>query len=277
MEKGKMNEVYSFYVDKMVERDVQEETEQGTLTRKVKQKEPVKVIFKRPNRLEVEEADMVYAVEYGKCVRAGILTRPLIEKLYDEKDKSGILSDDFSGKYMGLLQEFWDVQNAYTKLQLKSEKTEEDENKMSQLAARFGKIKNELQGLESTRNSLFEHTAENKAQKKTIVWLTLYLTYVDEDNGKGPFSFFKGSSFEEKMAEYENLIDKDDEFTLKLVDKMSFFVSLWYMGRASSKEDFIQIEKNLDEENKEQEEVKTEEKLPEVNDEVETPVEAPSE
>lgn len=262
-----MQTIYEFFIHKKVTREVTEETPQGKLVKEVKQEEPVKIIFKRPNRLEVEEADMVYAVEYGKCVRAGILTRPLIEKLYDEKDKSGILSDDFSGKYMGLLQDFFTVQNSYTKLQLKDDKTDEDQEKMSSLAAQFGNIRSQLEGLESTRNSLFEHTAENKAQKKTIVWLTLHLTYAEEE-GRPAVPFFKGKTLEEKLEEYEKLMDLDDKFTFDVIDKMSFFVSLWYLGKASSKEDFAQIEKNLQEENKEPEaEAASEPKPEETKDE----------
>lgn len=241
---SQIKDIYSFTIQKKVKREITEENGDTKVIKTIEQQEPVKIIFKNPSRGEREDADMIFAVEYGKCVRAGVLTSPLIEKLYDEKEKSGILSDDFADKYLKLYERFFEIQNEFTSLDLKDNKTPEEENRIAQVAVEFSRIKNDLQNLESARNSLFQNTAETKAQNKTILWLTLFLTYSQEGN-QNPKPFFKGSSFEEKLEDYDQLIENGDEFTFKVIDKMAFFVALWYMRKASTKEDFSQIEKDL--------------------------------
>lgn len=237
-----MKEIYSFNINKKVKREVTEETENGKLVKTVEEEIPVKIIFKKPTRVEAEEADTVYAVEYGKCVRSGILTKALVEKLYDEKDKSGILSDDFKKKYSDLYEKFYKVQAEYTEATLSKKK--QDKEKIKKLAVEFGKIKNELQALEGARNSLFQNTAETKAEGRTILWLALFLTYIQEE-GQEPRQFFEGETFEDKLDEYDEIIEEGNEFNLSVIDRMAFYVTLYFLGRASTKEDFESIEKTL--------------------------------
>jgi hypothetical protein len=245
--KNNIKEIYSFPVLRKVKKEVTDEQADGTkIIKTVEENEPVKIIFKNPSRQEREEADLVYAVEYGRCVRAGVLTSPLIEKLYDEKEKSGILSDDFAAKYLHLYERFFEIQNEFTRLDLKEEKTKEDENRLTEVAAEFAKIRNELQNLESSRNSLFQNTAETKAQNKTILWLTLFLTYMQEPE-KNTIPFFEGKTFEEKLNTYDKLVEQNDEFVYKVIDKIAFFISLWYLRKASTKDDFDSIERSLNE------------------------------
>src|SRR5205085_6924974 len=149
------------------------------IVKKIKEEVPIKIIFKKPNRAESEEADIVSAVEYSESIRKGILTKPLLEKLYDEK--GGFLADNYELKYGQLLTRFFELENEWQRLNFKENKTKEDEKKLSETAAEFMKIQSNLQALESARNSLFQNTAENRAQNKTIFWLILFLTYVQED------------------------------------------------------------------------------------------------
>ena len=262
-----IKEIYSFQVLRKAQREVTEEGEKPgeKIIKTIEETEPVKIIFKNPSRQEREEADLIYAVEYGKCVRAGVLTAPLVEKLYDEKEKSGILSDNFAAKYLNLYEKFFEVQNEFTKLDLKEEKTKEDESRISEMAVEFAKIRNELQTLESSRNNLFQNTAETKAQNRTILWLTLFLTYKQESE-KDAQPFFEGRTFDDKLNFYDQLVEKNDDFVNRVIDKIAFFVSLWYLRRASTKEDFAEIERRLNEAppaEVEGEETKSEEKLEE--------------
>ncbi len=245
--KNNIKEIYSFPVLRKVKREVTEEGENNTkIVRTIEENETVKIIFKNPSRQEREEADLVYAVEYGRCVRAGVLTSPLIEKLYDEKEKSGILSDDFATKYLHLYERFFEIQNEFTRLDLKEEKTPQEQNRINEVATEFAQIRAELQNLESSRNSLFQNTAETKAQNKTILWLTLFLTY-SEEPGKDSSPFFKGKTFEEKLNHYDKLVEEGGDFVYKVIDKVAFFISLWFLRRAATKEDFAEIERSLGE------------------------------
>jgi len=238
-----MKEIYSFKVNKMLKVQVEEQTAEGKLVKDVEKNTPIKIIFKKPSRLESESADTVSAVEYAESVRKGILTKPLLEKLYDEK--GGFLVDDYEGKYNSLLGTYFELETEFQKLNFKEVKTPEDQNKLKELAGDFVKVQNSLQSIEAARNNLFQNTAETRAQNRTIFWLTLFLTYTQEDEGKEPIALFSGKTFEEKIAEYDNYIDEDNIFVYQVIQKMIFFVTLWYLGRASSSEDFKKIEENL--------------------------------
>lgn len=239
-----MKILYETTITKKENQKVEEKTKDGILIKDELIDVPITVIFKKPNRLEIEEADSIFSIEFGKCVRNGYLTKPLIEKLYNEKDKSGILSEDYTAKYISLLEKFWHVQNDYTKIQIKSDKSNFDKEEMGRLAVEFTQIKNEIQTLESTRNSLFQHTAENKAQTKTILWLTLFLTHIKEGDNT-PYLFFKGKSLEEKLDDYEKKVESEDDFTYQVIEKMMFVAGLYFLGKANSQADFEAIEKNI--------------------------------
>ncbi len=237
-----MKEIYSFEIKRKVNKQVEEQTKEGKLVKEVEEEIPVKIIFKRPSRAESEEADIVSSVEYSESIRKGILTKPLLERFYDEK--GGFLAENYEAKYGQLLSKFFGFENEYRRLTLKDNKTSDDNERLNQLAADFVKVQQDLQALEASRNNLFQNTAETRAQNKTIFWLTLFLTYTQE-NEKEPMPFFVGTTFEDKRADYDKKIESEDPFIFKVIDKMSFLTALWFLGRASTKEDFQRIEDNL--------------------------------
>lgn len=239
-----MKEIYSFTVNKQVKKEVEEQTDKGKLLREVEEELPVKVILKRPSRAESEEADIVSAVEYSESIRKGIITKPLLERFYDEK--GGFLAENYESKYGSLLARFFELENEFRRLQIKENQTVEDKERINYLGGEFIKVQRDLQTLEASRNSLFQNTAETRAQQKTIFWLVLFLTYIQEDEGVPAIPFFAGETFEAKRADYDKKVEEEDsDFNLRVIDKISLFTTLWYMGRASTKEDFKQIEENL--------------------------------
>lgn len=238
-----MQSIYEFKVKKEIEEEVKEQTENGLLVTNEKVEKLINIICKKPNRLESEEADIVSAVEFSESIRKGILTKPLLEKLYDEK--GGFLAENYENKYGKLLARFFELENEYHRFDLKDDKTEEDREKLKTTAAELVTVRNKIQALEASRNSLFQNTAENRAQNKTIFWLTLYLTYIQEN--EMPTPFFIGKTFEEKRDDYDKKIEENNQFYNQVIDKASFFIGLWYLGRASTKEDFKQIEDSLNE------------------------------
>ena len=76
--------LYQFTLDKEVEKTIEstkknKKTGEETITkRKVKKKEPIEVQVKRPNRRELEEAELEYSVEMSKCIKKGILTKAML-------------------------------------------------------------------------------------------------------------------------------------------------------------------------------------------------------
>ena len=258
-----MKTIYEFSVKREVEQEVKKETDGGTLVTKEKVTKPIKLIFKRPNRAESEQADVVSAVEYSQSIRKGILTKPLLERFYDEK--GGFLSEDYEAKYGKLLMKFYELQNEYTRITALEDKSLNNDQRLAEIATEFIKVQNDLQALDSARNSLFQNTAEVRAQNKTVFWLLLFLTYIQEDESKVATPFFSSTStdfdeaFKEKRDDYDKKVEEGDDFTFLVIDKMSFFLGLWYLGRISTKEDFKSIEDRLNPPEEKQEEKKPEE------------------
>ena len=58
--------------------------EEITVTKKVKEKEPLAVKIKKPSRRELEDAELEFRVEMSKCIKKGILTKAMLAKKYSD-------------------------------------------------------------------------------------------------------------------------------------------------------------------------------------------------
>ena len=141
-----MKELYSFTVNRKVKKEVSEDTEAGKLTKTIEVDEPVKIVLKRPSRLEAEKADEVYAVEFARCFRLGMLTNALVEKLYANED--GFLSKEAQEKYAKQYVKFLELQNEYQRLNLKTKKTKKEEEKLKEIQEGWFEIERDLQELQ---------------------------------------------------------------------------------------------------------------------------------
>ena len=96
-------ELYSFDLDEEKEiekthtRKNKKTGEETTVTKKVKEKVPIKVRLKRPSRRELEDAELEYSVEMSRCVKRGILTKAMLYKKYS--DTGGVWSEDDAKDY----------------------------------------------------------------------------------------------------------------------------------------------------------------------------------
>lgn len=234
-----LKNIYTFEVLKKVKKEVIEETAEGKLTKEIEVEEPVKIIIKKPSRQEAEDADTVYAIEYGRCVRLGMLTNALIDKMY--ANENGFLSKEDQNRYSAQYVKFLSLQSEYQLLNVKNKKTKKEEERLKQISQEWFEIERDLQELQATRNDLFRNSAETKARDKTITWLVLFLTYIQED-GQEPRSFFIGFDEAQKLEYYDRVLEDEDEFNLAVVDKASLYISLWYMGKLTNPEDFKNFE-----------------------------------
>ena len=206
--------LYQFTLDKEYEKTVEstrknKKTGEETITkRKKKVKEPIEVQIKRPNRRELEEAELEYSVEMSKCIKKGILTKAMLGKKYS--DTGGLFSEEDSSDYAKLYKGALDLQNEYMRLDTVDKRTEKQE-------ARFEKVKEETAAnrtkiieFESNFQSLFDHTADVKAQNRVLLWYCLHLTYVYDEEKDKFVQYFEGDDFEEKINNYYDLEESDD-------------------------------------------------------------------
>mgnify|MGYP003651625240 CR=1 FL=1 len=250
-----MKEIYSFTVEleKEVEKAIEKtiidkdtgEEKKVSVNEKVIEKEPIRVILKEPNRRQIEEADMEYSIEMSQCVKRGILTKAMLAKKYS--DSGGLLAEqdakNLSKKYADLSK----VQTDFTRLSTKTT-NKTDKEKESELITQISDLRREIVDMETAYASLFNHTADTKAQNRVILWYVLNLTYVaygEED----PELFFPGENFEQKEQKYYDLDEENDKLYDLIQAKLATFISYWYFTAGVTKEDMAQLDRDIEEGN----------------------------
>ena len=238
-------ELYSFGLDEEKEiekthtRKNKKTGEETTVTKKVKEKVPIQIKLKRPSRRELEEAELEYSVEMSRCVKRGILTKAMLYKKYS--DTGGVWSEDDAKDYGKLYREIFDIQNEYARLETIDKKTEKQEKKLDDLKDRLAETKRQIVEAESAMQSLFDHTADTKAQNRLLLWYTLMLTHVQGEDDQDPSLYFKGESFEEKIEDYYLKEDEPSDFYLALVQKVTTILAFWFFNQASTPDEFNKL------------------------------------
>jgi hypothetical protein len=255
-----------------VEASTNEKGEEVKTIKKVKIVKPIYFRILKPNRRLFDEAELFYGVKLSEGIKAGLLTRSLLAKRY--QNDGGAMSEPEKQRYAVLYIELYRLENELQKLQVNLEKLSKDEQieKMSKVLNEITMTKKELQEIENYQSTLFDQTAENRARNQTIMWWVLFLGYFSEDDIDYK-SFFEEGDHSARLNVYDKYEENDDLFYKEAMGKLAYFVSLWYMGRANSKEDFDNLEhifeqSKLNKQDKDQkEEVKEESKNLEVSSE----------
>ena len=261
-----MKTLFDFRIKKKVtetkkESSKNEKGETVTVEKEVETTTSQVVLIKKPNRSLFDEAELFYGVRLSEGIKAGLLTRALLAKRFS--NDGGILSDDDKDRYADLYLKLYEVQLEHDHLAgVGKKKTKAQEVKLADLVEQLGVIKKELTDFEMAQSSLFEQTAENRARNKTILWWTLHLGYLlndEEDEDAEPIPVFEGDTYEEKLEKYDKMEEDDDEFVEELLSKLLYYVSFWYVGKVNTEEEFKKLlneterAENLAEESSQQE------------------------
>ena len=258
--------LYQFAIDKDIEKTVEstrtnKKTGEETITKKVvKSKEPIEIQIKRPNRRELEEAELEYSVEMSKCIKRGILTKAMLGKKYS--DTGGLFSEDDSKEYAEMYKDLLDFQNEYVRLETVTKRTEKQEARFEKLKLDMAKNRTKIVEFESNFQSLFDHTADVKAQNRVLLWYCLHLTYIYDEASDKFVQYFEGSDFDEKISSYYEIEESDDPFYAELIKKVSTVLAFWFFNQASSQEEFEELIENVETGEDEVEEEVKEEKAP---------------
>ena len=243
-----MKSIYSFTVDLVEEVDEKtnekrknKETgkqEEVEVTKKVKKKVPHEIILKEPGRRQLEDADMEYSIEISRCVKKGILTKAMLAKKYS--DTGGILTEKDAQRLIDLYGELAELEREASALGIKiGDKVPEKSNEKSkEIHGTLAMTRRDIVNLESSYQSLFNHTADIKAQNRVILWYIVNLGYVKKEGDKEPRHIFEGNTFEEKVDHYYDQDEKGDELFKVTHPKLAALVSYWYFSASPTKEEF---------------------------------------
>jgi len=240
-----MKKLFEFIVPKEIEVEETEITknekgEEIKTTKKIKKKEQVKIFLRKPTRALFDEAELFYGVRLSEGIKAGLLTRALLSKRFT--NDGGVLSEEEKNVYATLYVALFERQNEFQKLSIKdeSEKTEQEKARYKEVVAELTELRTQIQDFETAQASLFDQTAENRARNKTILWWVLQLAYAIDDKGQ-EYPFFGEGDYFSKIRIYDTIEESGNEFEELVCRKLAYFVSFWYVGRASSQEEFERL------------------------------------
>ena len=241
--------LYKFIVNK--EKEVPETTktknekgEEISITKDVKKIFPVEFLLKKPMRKLYEEGELFFGISLSEGIKAGLLTRQLLAKRYD--NDGGVLSEADKQRYAELYRSLYDQENEVQRAQTNLENLgEEAKTKaITDALIKASEIRRELQDFESFRSAIFEQTAENRAKNKTLMWWILNLAHQKEENSDKINAVFGEGSYESKLEEYDKIEEANELYLAEAIKKFAYFVSFWYSGQLNKEEDFKRLEES---------------------------------
>ena len=219
------------------------DTEEVSTKKKVTRELPYGIVIYEPSRRQVEEADMEFSVEMSKCIKRGILTKAMLAKKYS--DSGGLLTEEDSKQLVRSYAELGEVQKDLSRLVSKKKKTKEEKEKEEKLTEKFAEIRRGIVDLETAYQSVFNHTADTKAQNKTILWYIINLCSLRNPSGE-EFPLFPGLDQAEKEESYYQKDEEGDQVYDLAREKIMAFISFWYFSQNPTREDFESLEKDME-------------------------------
>ena len=249
-----MKRIYEFTInnEKEVTEDTVEKKKDGTevtTSKKVIKQVPHKFFLRRPTRAMTDDAELYYGVKLAEGIKAGLLTRALLEKRFE--NDGGTRSDEENKEYnkiVGQLQEFHKEQTKILEV-VEKKRTAAQKKRLKELEEEIKPARRTLRDLQLDEDTLYEETAESRARNKVILWWMLHLAYKDNDGQETPF--FGDGPFEERLEEYDGIEEGDDVFRIIVARRIAYYVSFWYVGRPNSQKEFqdmIDLALKMDEE-----------------------------
>lgn len=233
-----MKELYVYKVNKEVKRENRVENEDGTTTiSQVVDLVPTEVVLKKPSRRDREDMAMVYNAEFHKCLANGISTEEMIRRAVLDGGGGFIPKHDLE-----TLHELYKRINA---IMLEVAQKKIDKEDISELQAEMEKLYIQIYDIESPQKSVYNHSAEALATRKSLIWGALTLTYLRKDKDYEPV--FKGPTFESRLNSYYDMCDEDGfKFEMTCFDKSYVMIERFLSKAAETKEEFELIEQELD-------------------------------
>jgi hypothetical protein len=261
-----MKRIYEFTVNKeeTVKEESVEKKKNGTevtTAKEVKKDIPHKFFLRRPTRAMTDEAELYYGVRLAEGIKAGLLTRALLEKRFE--NDGGTRSDDENEEYKKVIEQLQGFHKEQSKILEINEKkrTPAQKKKIKELDKEIKPARRSLRDLQLVEDSLYEETAESRARNKVILWWMLSLAY--EENGTKEVEFFGEGGFETKLERYDEIDEGDVMFDVLVARKFAYYVSFWFVGRPNTQAEFqemIDLALKMDEEEDDEEEKEKETK-----------------
>jgi hypothetical protein len=161
-------------------------------------------------------------------------------------DTGGLLSEEDARFLTRKYSELGDLQNKFGRLSAKPKKEKKDEDNLSSILGQIGEKRKEIVDMETSYSSLFNHTADSKAQNKVLLWYLVNLSYYRISEDEECIPFFNAEETEEKIDQYYEVDEEGHEIFDMIKDKITTILSFWYFSQGANLEDFDQLNKDID-------------------------------
>jgi len=222
-----MENIYEFTLNKKVKKQVEKKRknkqgEEETILSTQTVNCPVKFIIKKPTRRLADDAELFYSIQLSKAIKMGIVTKAMLIKKY--ADNGGALSEEESRELLKSMKKLNDLENEYKLLEVTKNKAEKE--KSEKILTEIITLRRELQDLESSLQSVYQHTADAKAEKDTLLWYVIKLSrMIEEDQEK---EIFEGLDFEEKLEDLYNKYESEEAFEAKAISTICKVIGYWF-------------------------------------------------
>lgn len=230
-----MNKLYSFKVDKIEKKELREEKEDGSVVLTYEDVSvPVGVTIKKPTVREKEHLSMIFDAAYSSAITGGIATESMMRRALLD---SGGTESKLDVEYLDNIAK--QAQNLQVEYDLAVKNGTSDEE-LDKIQEQIKSINDEYLQYREREQSIFSHSAEARAQKKTVLMSVLNLLFFEKDNGDHSY-VFPGLNEEARENTYYEMAENDQ--ATKTVEMRAFerayvLIDGWLKGQIKSPEDF---------------------------------------
>ena len=215
--------------------------------------EDVKILIKRPNHIEVEDAEFVYSQKFNQLLSAGFLSRSMMNKKYG--DIGGVYSEKMLKELSIAVEKLADCERTIQFFESAEDLSNEHREELAEAKEVYTNIQFNIANMDNDLESMYSNSADTKAEAHMIKWYVLFLSFFEETIGEETevFPIFDGNTFAEKIESFSEFLsdvdDNDEEGLSKKkkiasasLEKLSQIINLWWSGYGETEE---ALEKNF--------------------------------
>lgn len=242
--------IYTFKISKTkeVEKPVETVGEDNVKTiRYEKVSEPVEKEYaiKKPGRSLYDAAEVFFTIENSRMMKAGILSQAQMKNLMEET--GSLLSKEDEKIFQGSLEKVKALKTEFDALTAEKVNAEEDRKvvigtRTADIDVEMNVERRVMDNIYLSQAKMFDNCSESKARQRTIsLWiLNLAQKKVGEDFVD---IFTQKPDFNERLTDYDNILEGADEFLREAVLRITKLVVNWYYaGMLLTQEQFKAID-----------------------------------
>lgn len=233
----KTKHIYKFTATKSEKKQVEvnrknkETGETETILQNKTVKTPVEFVVKKPSRRIIDEAEAQYAIELSKNIKKGIVTKDMLVKKY--ADTGGSLTEEETKDTLRSLQRSNEIAN---KIQMLSAvDKEKNKSEIEELELELVQIRKGLIDVEMSVQSVYEHTADARAERSMLLWYTVQLSRTIENNEEK--NFFNGILYEDQLNDLYEKDEEGEDFEKEALAKLMLVISYWFYNNNATEKD----------------------------------------